>query len=87
MSPFSSSHEMNDIVGNCDEKVNLTTQIETIVFRRHTEAKRRATIKRVNQRQPDTIDEDEEDQYPVRQHPIVRTNTFKDPEGLDERDI
>lgn len=32
MSPFSSSHEMNDIVGNCDEKVNLTTQIETIVL-------------------------------------------------------
>jgi hypothetical protein len=56
-------------------------------FRRHTEAKRKATIKRVNQRHPDTIDEDEEDSGPREHHAVTRTNTFKDPEGLEEREI
>ena len=55
--------------------------------RRHTEAKRRSTIKRVNQRHQDTINEDEEDHPGARHHPIVRTNTYKDPDGLEERDI
>ncbi len=33
---------------------------------------------------PETIEEDETEFY---HQPIVRTNTFKDPEDKDERDI
>ena len=41
----------------------------------------------MNQRQPETIDEDEEDSRSQGRHTITRTNTYKDPEGLEEREI
>lgn len=53
--------------------------------RRATEyGKRKATIKN-RDKMPEPIAEDDEDEY--RHVPVVRTNTYKDPEGLEERDI